>query len=400
MANWLTPLAKAAACETGVYVGLMSGTSADGIDAVVVELTDGENPRLLSFLSAPYPDDLRARVVDAFAGVASPARMNDLHTEIGDAFGEAAAAAMADAGVAPADVVAIGSHGQTVWHRPPTEGQPVGATLQIGNPAAIGAKSGAPVVSDFRSADMAHRGEGAPLVPYVDWLLFTHPKQSRALQNIGGIGNVTYLAAGAAPEAVVAFDTGPGNALMDLAVGAITGGAAKMDEDGAMAARGAADAALLAQWMREPYLRRKPPKSTGRELFGRDYAERLLTEARGAGCSDADTLATITAFTAESIAHAYAMFFPAAPDEIIVSGGGGLNPTLTRMFREALDARGIGAPFRALKDWGVSAESKEAVAFAILARETLRGVPANLPSVTGARLPVILGSVTPAQPRR
>ena len=134
MANWLTPLAKAAACETGVYVGLMSGTSADGIDAVVVELTDGENPRLLSFLSAPYPDDLRARVVDAFAGVASPARMNDLHTEIGDAFGEAAAAAMADAGVAPADVVAIGSHGQTVWHRPPTEGQPVGATLAIRRP--------------------------------------------------------------------------------------------------------------------------------------------------------------------------------------------------------------------------------------------------------------------------
>ncbi len=399
MADWLTPLAKAAARETGVYVGLMSGTSADGIDAAVVELTDGAAARQLAFLSTAYTDDLRARVLDAFAGVASPAHMNDLHAEIGEAFGTAAATAIADAGIRPADVVAIGSHGQTLWHRPPTEAEPTGATLQVGSPSVIGARSGVAVVSDFRSADMAHGGEGAPLVPYVDWLLFTDPARSRALQNIGGIGNVTYLAAGAPPDSVIAFDTGPGNALIDLAVETLSGGATRMDEGGAMARQGTPHAALLAKWMHDPYFERRPPKSTGREHFGREYAARRLAEAQSEGCSDAEALATITALTAESIAQAYVAFFPCAPDEIIISGGGRLNPTLTRMLRGALDAGGIRAPFRALEDWGIGAESKEAVAFAILARETLRGVPANLPSVTGARRPVILGSVTPAPPR-
>jgi anhydro-N-acetylmuramic acid kinase len=400
MADWLTPLAKAAAHYGGVYVGLMSGTSADAVDVAVVALVDEQPPRVLASHAFPYPARLRDRLLAAIAGEARSDEINQLHTLVGEAFGLAVNTVLDAGEMPPEDVVAIGSHGQTIWHRPPAGNSPRGATLQIGNPATIAARTGIPVVSDFRSADMAQDGQGAPLVPYVDWLLFTDSTRSRALQNIGGIGNVTYLAAGAAPEDVVAFDTGPGNALIDLAVEALTGGAAQMDVDGRIAGQGTLNAALLEKWMQEPYLDRKPPKSTGRELFGRDYADRCLADARSEGCPEADALATITALTAQSIAQAYATLFPAAPDEIIISGGGRLNPTLTRMLRGALDARGIRAPFRALEDWGIGAESKEAVAFAILARETLRGVPANLPSVTGARLPVILGSVTPAPPRR
>jgi anhydro-N-acetylmuramic acid kinase len=245
---------------------------------------------------------------------------------------------------------------------------------------------------------MAQDGQGAPLVPYVDWMLFAHPTASRALQNIGGIANVTFLAAGDGPGSTIAFDTGPGNALIDVAAAELTRGAATMDVDGSMAAQGTPDEDLLSRWLAVPYCRRPPPKSTGRELFGKAYALRLVEEARRAGRSDADAVATITAFTARSIADAYDVFFPTPPDEIVVSGGGRLNPTLMRMLREALDAAGIAGPFRASEDWGVGAESKEALAFAILARETLRGIPANMPSVTGARLPVILGSVTPAPP--
>lgn len=396
MADWMTPLAAAAARERGVYVGLMSGTSADGIDVAVVELTDGERPRELAFHSAPYPDSLRERVLRAIAGDAGPAEINGLHAAIGEALGRAALDTLEGEGIRAADVVAIGSHGQTVWHQPPTETAPQGATLQLGAPAVIAARAGIPVVSDFRSADMAQGGEGAPLAPYLDWLVFSHPTRSRALQNIGGIANVTFLPAGGEANSVIAFDTGPGNALMDVAVSEVSGGAARMDADGALAAAGSPNETLLTAWMREPYFQRQPPKSTGREHFGEAYALERVADAHRAGCSGPDVIATLTAFTARSVAEAYATFFPAPPDEIMVSGGGRLNPSLMGALRSALDARGIAAPFRATEDWGVGAESKEAVAFAVLARETLRGVPANLPSVTGARAAVVLGSVTPA----
>ena len=220
----MVSLANAAARETGVYVGLMSGTSADGIDVAVVELTDGERPRELAFQSTAYPEGLRERVLQGIAGEADPADINELHTLVGQAFGHAAATALHAAGIRVADAVAIGSHGQTVWHRPPMDAAPTGATLQLGNPAAIAAAAAVPVVSDFRSGDMAQGGEGAPLVPYVDWMLFSGPAKSRALQNIGGIGNVTFLAAGGGPETVIAFDTGPGTALIDVAVAELTQG--------------------------------------------------------------------------------------------------------------------------------------------------------------------------------
>ena len=380
-------------------MGLMSGTSADGIDVAVVELIDGESPRELACHSAPYSVSLRERVLRAIAGEAGPAEINQLHAVIGEAFGQATKKILDTGGMRPADVVAIGSHGQTVWHQPPTNTAPRGATLQLGNPAVIAARAGIPVVSDFRSADMAQGGEGAPLAPYLDWMVFSHPTKRRALQNIGGIANVTFLPSGSDLTAVIAFDTGPGNALMDVAVAEVSGGELSMDIDGSMAATGTPDETLLAAWMREPYLQRRPPKSTGREHFGKAYALRCVEEGGRAGCVGVDLIATLTEFTVRSIADAYATFFPAPPDEIIVSGGGRLNPTLMRTLRTALDARGVAAPFRASEDWGVGAESKEAVAFAVLARETLRGVPANLPSVTGAGLAVVLGSVTPAPGR-
>ncbi|MEO2004147.1 MAG: anhydro-N-acetylmuramic acid kinase, partial [Candidatus Poribacteria bacterium] len=367
MADWLSPLAAGAAREAGVYVGLMSGTSADGIDVAVVELIDGESPRELAFHSAPYSVSLRERVLRAIAGEAGPAEINQLHAVVGEAFGQATKMILDAGGMRPADMVAIGSHGQTVWHQPPTKTAPRGATLQLGNPAVIAARAGIPVVSDFRSADMAQGGEGAPLAPYLDWMVFSHPTKRRALQNIGGIANVTFLPTGSEPAAVIAFDTGPGNALMDVAVAEVSGGELSMDIDGSMAAAGTPNETLLAAWMREPYLQRRPPKSTGREHFGKAYALRCVEEGGRAGCVGVDLVATLTEFTARSIADAYATFFPAPPDEIIVSGGGKLNPTLMRALRAALDARGIIAPFCASEDWGVGAESKEAVAFAVLA---------------------------------
>ncbi|MAF10241.1 anhydro-N-acetylmuramic acid kinase, partial [Candidatus Poribacteria bacterium] len=273
-------LANAAGREAGVYIGLMSGTSADGVDAAAVVLTDGAPPRELGFHTFPYPSRLRDRVLRAVDGEAPPSEVNELHMLVGEAFGMATQMLLEAGGAPPAGIVAVGSHGQTVWHRPPTERSPRGATLQLGSPAVIAARAGVPVVSDFRSADVAQGGQGAPLVPYVDWMLFAHPTASRALQNIGGIANVTFLAAGCDPGSVVAFDTGPGNALIDVAVAELTRGAATMDVDGAMAARGTPDEGLLTRWMAEPYFRRTPPKSTGRELFGKAYALRLVDEAR------------------------------------------------------------------------------------------------------------------------
>lgn len=378
-------------------IGLISGTSADGIDAALVAI-EGEPPkaRLLSFRTNPYPDEAREELFALFRQEAgSVARLCRLNFLLGELFAEAALAVARDAGVPMAEVGFIASHGQTVWHQPAPEtvaGRAVRSTLQIGEPCVIAERTGVTVVADFRPRDMAAGGEGAPLVPYVDFLLFADPQLSRAVQNIGGIGNVTFLPAGAAPEQVIAFDTGPGNMAIDAAAARVTGGAQAQDTDGRLARAGRADAALLAELLADPYLHQPPPKSTGRERYGEPFVQTLSER----GHRGPDLLATLTAFTAASIADAYARWLaPVAPvDEVILGGGGAHNPVLV----EHLRARLAPARLRMPEEFGIPADAKEAIAFALLGHATLQGRPANLPAATGAKHAVVLGKIVPASP--
>jgi len=485
----------------------MSGTSADGVDAAVVEI-GGVPPdlrvRQVAFLTQPYDDATRAAVLDLCRPDAPLLALGRMHTLLGHRFAEAALAVIAQAGLTPADVALIGSHGQTVYHAPPgrPESLPWGRlsslpslpwgrlsslpslpwgglpslpslswgrlsslpslpwgglpslpslswgrlsslpslpwgrlsslpslpwgglpslpnlpwgglsslpeaarlpfTLQIGDPAVIAARTGIPAVADFRSADVAAGGQGAPLVPYPDWLMWHHPTRTCALQNIGGIANVTYLPAGGGPESVVAFDTGPGNALIDGIAAHATGGAWRYDRDGALAAQGRVDDTLLARLLDHPYLRQPPPKSTGRETFGAAFVTALVDTQLASTLTPADLAATVTAFTAASIAGAYRRWLPIPPDEVFLCGGGADNPTLVRMIREYL-ARVFGdsAPIvRHYDETGYSSKAKEAVAFALLAYETWHNRPGNLPQVTGASHPVILGHISKSANRQ
>lgn len=383
-----------------IVVGLMSGTSADGIDAAVVEL-DGAPPelrwKLLQHLLVPHPPELRAAIFAAFRPETGTVdRLCELNFALGRAFGRAALAAIEAASLSPAQVDLIGSHGQTVWHAP---GGAEPSTLQLGEPAVIAEMTGAPVVNNFRARDMAAGGQGAPLVARVDELLFRHPSRTRALQNIGGIANVTYLPpAGNSEHTVLAFDTGPGNMLMDELARRATDGAWSYDRDGVLAHEGRVDAALLAELMADPYLALRPPKTTGRERFGAQYAEHLWRKGIEHGLSGADLVATATAFTAYSIADAYRRFLPAIPDEVIVSGGGAANPTLFAMLAQALQSLLPGKLTVITSEaLGLPPEAKEAVAFAVLAHETWHGRPGNAPSATGAARSVVLGSVTPGE---
>ncbi len=375
-----------------LIIGLMSGTSVDGVDAALVEI-NGAPPDLrvreIAFLTQPYDDAARAAVLDLCRPDAPLLALGRAHTLLGHRFADATLAVLAQASLAPDKVSLVGSHGQTVYHAPGGE-RPF--TMQIGDPAIIAARTGIPTVADFRAADVAAGGQGAPLVPYPDWLMWHHPTRARALQNIGGIGNVTYLPAGGGPESVVAFDTGPGNVLIDGIAARASDGAWRYDQDGALAARGQVDESLLAQLLAHPYLHQAPPKSTGRETFGADMVAQLWQQGQQRGLSPADLAATVTAFTAASIAAAYRRWLPTPPDEVYVCGGGADNPTLMRMIGERL-----GSTVRHYDESGYSSAAKEAVAFAVLAYETWHGRPGNLPQVTGASRPVILGHVTPTE---
>jgi anhydro-N-acetylmuramic acid kinase len=368
-----------------LVIGLLSGTSADGTDAALCEITGaGETVRatVRSFVTTPFSRPLRERI---FAlSQADATELTDLDVLLGEAFAEAARAAASAAGVTLGDVHLVGSHGQTAVHHPRSAGK-LGATLQIGEAAVIAERTGLPVVSDFRVRDVAAGGEGAPLVPLVDYLLFRKPGTRRALQNIGGIANVTLVDDTLA--GTIAFDNGPGNMALDAVSRAASGGREPFDRDGVRAARGQIDDALLAELNQHPYLRQSPPKSTGRELFGKNFVYPLL--GRYERRLD-DLLATLTRFSAEAIASSYRHLLPVPPEEVYVSGGGALNLTLMRHLTELLAPVRVGTT----RDLGVDPEAKEALLFAVLANETLFGHAGNVPSATGAAGPRVLGKVT------
>jgi anhydro-N-acetylmuramic acid kinase len=394
-------LARYAQKEARTVVGLMSGTSADGIDAALTRISgsgDGLRADLLAFHGVPYEPEMRETILALFAPDALAAEVCRMNFVLGRLFAEAVLDLLDRCALRPADVDLIASHGQTVCHMPPDGSggdTATGATLQIGEAAVIAEMTGVTVVADFRPRDMAAGGQGAPLVPYADYALFRHPSRTRAVQNIGGIGNVTFLPAGGGLGEVIAFDTGPGNMIIDGIVTTLTGGEKTFDEDGTLSGQGRVDNRLLGWLMEHEYLSRRPPKSAGREEFGVHQERELLRRARAAGLSDEDLLATAVAFTAESIASAYRSHLPYHDiDEVILGGGGTHNATLRRMLQERLP----GVPILRHEDFGVACDAKEALAFAILGNETMLDRPASVPAATGAARSVVLGKIVSAGP--
>lgn len=380
-----------------LLAGLMTGTSADAVDAVLVRFSgEGLAARheVLAELEVPLAEELRNEVL-AVAGAPElePERLMRLDTELAEAYADAISMVAEQAGVKLADITAIGSHGQTVRHVPRSRGEGRALTLQLGSAATLAERTGRMVVSDFRRRDTAAGGEGAPLVPIADFWLFRSSTESRVLLNLGGMANVTWLPKGGSLADVLAFDTGPGNAVLDGLVRAGTRGLAKHDEAGGLAASGRAHPMLLAELLADPFFATPPPRSTGREHFGDHYAERLADLGESMGLSLEDTLATAVELTAGSIERAISDFLEprGKVDAVFVSGGGVRNVTLMTALRRRLE----GIRVARLDELGVSPGIKEALAFAFLAHLTLCGEPGNVPGATGARHPVVLGSITP-----
>lgn len=381
-----------------IVVGLMSGTSLDGIDAAVVRITGSglqSQVELLHYYNTPYDASIRGKLKELCSvEQSSSAAVCSMNAYLGTLFSDAALQAVTEAKLHMDEVQLISSHGQTVWHIPEGEaGDPysVPSTLQIGDLSVIAKHTGKMVVGDFRPADMAVGGQGAPLVPYGDFILFRHELKGRLLQNIGGIGNCSAIPAGAAPADVLAFDTGPGNMVMDETVHVLSEGALTYDEGGRWAAQGKADERLVAEMMSHPYFQTAPPKSTGRELFGKAYAAWFLEKARGRNLQDADIVATATAFTAHSIADSYHRFvFPVCGiDEVIVTGGGAHNAELLRMLAVLLPEQKV----MTSAQLGFHDDAKEAVIFALLGNDFMHGIPNNLPAATGAARSTVMGKL-------
>ena len=385
-------LEEIAAKGSRLAVGLMTGTSVDGIDAVLARIS-ASGPatgfELLAQATSDIPQALREGLFDLFMPDAPVDDLPGLDFELGEALAAAALEVIRKAGADPADVDLIGSHGQTVRHFP---GAGTPSTLQIGEPAVIAQRTGITTVADFRPADIALGGQGAPLVPLVDLLLFGHPGRGRLMLNIGGIANVTILPPGAGVDDVAAFDLGPGNMLVDAAVSLLTGGRERFDRDGRRAAAGAVDEEWLARLLGHEFLHRPPPKSTGREEFGAEY---LFEVMAGSGLGGDALIATLTAFTAGAIVQGIGRFALAGGrmEELWVSGGGVHNRCLMQQIARGLPDLRV-APTDEL---GVPADAKEALAFAVLANETLAGNSGNLPAATGAARAAVLGKICPGR---
>ncbi len=397
----MSPRAERGERSTRLVLGLMSGTSADGIEAALLSLR-GVPPalawKLRAHRSFPYEAALTARILEAAGGAAWPAaEFAALDAALGEVHAAAALELLADAGVAPSEVEAIGFHGQTIFHQGSRESglrarAAGGLTWQVGSAAVLAARTGIRVVHDFRSADVAAGGEGAPLVPYVDWLLFRSEHVPRALLNLGGIANLTAMPAGAAADQLVAFDTGPANMLLDGIVRRFSGGRLAYDEDGARAEGGAIDEALLAAALADPFFAQPPPRSTGRERFGDAFLAGWFAAAEERGLSEADLLVTAAVLCAAAVGQAIERFVPPdmAPAHVYASGGGTRNPVLMAALAAALEP----IELKTTDELGLAVEAKEAAAFAVLAHESLHRRPGSLPAVTGAAWPVVLGSIT------
>jgi anhydro-N-acetylmuramic acid kinase len=377
-------------------IGLMSGTSIDGIDAALVRFDGGVDSlrwEIEAFRDSPYRRDRRDAIRHAITGGDAQA-LCDINVRLGEWFAEAALELCAQAHIEPAAVTVIGSHGHTIWHRPPQAGRR-GATLQLGCAATIAERTAIDVVSDFRSRDVAAGGHGAPLVPFADRLLFAADGTTRILVNAGGMANLTRVPPRGAAEPLLAFDTGPGNALVDAAVAAATAGRTTFDRDGERARRGTVDEALLAALLEDPFFALEPPRSTGREAFGEERVRQLIADRRPAAEADWDALiATLTELTARSIEQAVRRFvLPRGADELVLTGGGARNHHLVSRVTALLQP----LPVRTGDAVGIAVDAKEAVAFAALAWAHVTGVPGNVPEVTGAAGPRVLGCLTPGR---
>ncbi len=398
-----------------LVIGLMSGTSADGIDVALVRISDAADggnakmhPYLEKFVTLPFPAAIRAAVLRLAEGAAtSCAEISQMNFRLGELFANAILQACRKFRVSPSRISLIGTHGQTIYHQGvPSKflGAPIASTLQIGEPSIIAARTGITTVGDFRPADMAAGGQGAPLVPFVDYLLYRDTTRGRAALNVGGIANVTIIPAGARPEDVFAFDTGPGNMVMDALITRFTKGARTYDRNARLAMSGKPLFELLDHLLANTYFRLPPPKSAGREQFGQAYVEKVMKDARkfSHGLSRrtprpedlVHTAAILTALTIADALHSFVL--PKTKiAQVIISGGGARNPLVVAQLCAALPGIEI-VPSEAL---GVPGDAKEAFAFALLANETAHGRPANLPSATGARGPAILGKICVPPPR-
>ena len=366
-------------------IGLMSGTSLDGVSTALVRLeADPPKATLVAFRQEPYAAPERGAIIDAMAR-GTPRDLAFLHVALGERFAGAVLSLLAEAKVSPRDLSFIASHGQTVWHEPGR------ATLQLGDAAVIAERIGVRVVSDFRARDVAAGGQGAPLVPLADVMLFGHEERGRLLLNLGGIANFTWVPRRGVTDGALAFDTGPGVGVIDSVTRRVDP-EATFDRDGERARRGRPVQRLLEELLADPYFEQAPPKSTGRERFGIEYADRLLARVRAAGGSENDAIATATALTAESIARAVERWAGADKGaELVISGGGAKNPAIV----ERLAARVQPRPVVRFDQLFFDGEAKEAVAFAFLGHQSILGRPGNLPAATGARGPRILGHITP-----
>ena len=386
----MTAPTRPTAPRSAVVIGLMSGTSLDGISAAATRFTlrddDTIGAELLAYVSHAYSREQRARLAAALQG-ASPAEYCRLNVDLGEWLADAALAVAAHAGLALDAIAAIATHGQTVWH------EPGHSTWQTGEPAVIAERTGVPVISGFRARDVAAGGQGAPLVPIADRLLFASPSHWRLLQNLGGIGNVTVVSPAGDASDVRAFDTGPGVGVIDAVVRTLRP-ELPYDTDGRLALAGTPVDEVVDACLAEPYFASPPPKSTGRELFSAAYVARFMAACREArpAASDEDLVASAVSLTARSIGDAYRRFVPEPADEVVLSGGGARNPVLVSAIQAAVAPRRV----RVFDELFFDGEAKEAVAFALLGFLHLHGLPGNVPAATGARGLRVLGSMTPA----
>lgn len=375
-------------------VGLMSGTSGDGVTAALVEVwgrDEHTRVRILAWDTYTYAPAFREEIFRLFSPrIGTVDKICRLNFALAEEFAKAARRIVGKVGLGPKDIDLIASHGQTIYHTPSIPR----STLQIGQAAVIAERTGITTVSDFRARDIAAGGQGAPLVALADFILFRSRRKGRAIQNIGGMANVTAIPRSAKLQDVFAFDTGPGNMVIDAAVKKLTRGRLLMDQDGAIARRGQVDVRLLSWLMDSPFVRKQPPKTTGREEFGEQFAKAYLKRAKSNGMRTTDIVATATAFTAESITYNYKRFvWPRCHiDEVVLGGGGTKNLALVRMLQDRLRL-----PVLLHEDFGIPSEAKEAIAFAILGNQTMEGRPGNVPSATGASRPVVLGTICPGQ---